>query len=101
MGTLSAIATGASNSLLERAADVVIKERGNLILVPREAPLSTIHLRHMLTLSELGVCVLPASPSFYSQPQSVDDLVDTVVQRILDQMNVDISLLKRWGTADG
>jgi len=101
MGTLSAIATGASNSLHERAADVVIKERGNLILVPREAPLSTIHLRHMLMLSELGVCMLPASPSFYSNPECIDDLVDTVVQRILDQMKVDISLVKRWGENDG
>lgn len=101
MGTLSAIATGSSNSLLERAADVVIKERGNLILVPREAPFSCIHLRHMLTLSEMGACILPASPSFYSQPDSVDALVDTVVQRVLDQMRVNISLIERWGQNGG
>ncbi|MCH8493304.1 MAG: UbiX family flavin prenyltransferase [Idiomarina sp.] len=96
-GTLSAIATGASDNLIERAADVVIKERGQLILVPREMPLSSIHLEHMLNLSRLGVTIMPAAPGFYHQPQSIADLVDFVVARILDHLGLDQQLMSRWG----
>lgn len=96
-GTLSAIATGASNNLIERAADVVLKERRKLILVPRETPYSKIHLQNMLTLTEMGAVVLPASPGFYQRPQQVSDLVDFIVARILDQLGVDQSLIPRWG----
>lgn len=96
-GTLSAIATGASNNLIERAADVTLKERRQLILVPRESPYSTIHLENMLTLSRMGAVILPASPGFYHQPQSIDDLVDFVVARILNQLGIEQDLLQRWG----
>ncbi|GGI99312.1 flavin prenyltransferase UbiX [Halopseudomonas pertucinogena] len=96
-GTLSAIATGASNNLIERAADVTLKERRKLILVPRESPYSTIHLENMLSLSRMGAVILPASPGFYHRPESVDDLVDFVVARILNQLGIEQDLLKRWG----
>ncbi|MDF2179166.1 UbiX family flavin prenyltransferase [Aliiglaciecola sp. CAU 1673] len=96
-GTLSAIAVGASDNLIERAADVVIKERGQLILVPREMPLSSIHLENMLKLSNLGVTIMPASPGFYHNPQSIQDLVDFVVARILDHLGLDQDLMARWG----
>ncbi len=96
-GTLSAVATGASNNLIERAADVALKERRKLILVPREAPYSEIHLQHMLSLTRMGAVVLPASPGFYHQPQSVNDLVDFIVARLLDQLGVEQHLVKRWG----
>lgn len=96
-GCLSAIALGASNNLLERAADVVIKEQGKLVLVVREMPLSAIHLEHMLNLARLGVCIMPASPGFYFKPQKVEDLVDFVVARILDHIQVPHQLSKRWG----
>ncbi|MEW6646427.1 MAG: flavin prenyltransferase UbiX [Pseudomonadota bacterium] len=96
-GTLSAIATGASNNLIERAADVMLKERRQLIIVPREMPLSAIHLEHMLTLARLGVTVMPAAPGFYHQPQTVSDLVDFVVARILDHLGLDQQLAPRWG----
>ena len=96
-GTLSAIATGASNNLIERAADVMIKERKPLIVVHREMPLSTIHLQHMLSLSQLGVVVMPASPGFYHRPESVADMVDFVVARVMDQLGVKNSLVARWG----
>lgn len=97
MSTLAAIATGASNSLIERAADVVLKERHPLLLVPREMPLSAIHLEHMLKLARLGVTILPAAPGFYHHPQQVGDLVDFVVARILDHLAVPHALQKRWG----
>jgi len=96
-GCLSAIAVGASDNLLERAADVVIKEQGKLVLVVREMPLSAIHLEHMLNLARLGVCIMPASPGFYFRPQSVEDLVDFTVARILDQVGVPHTLSQRWG----
>jgi 4-hydroxy-3-polyprenylbenzoate decarboxylase len=95
-GTLSAIATGASNNLIERAADVMLKERRQLIIVPREMPLSAIHLEHMLTLARLGVTMMPASPGFYHQPQQVSDLVDFVVARILDHLGLEQKLAPRW-----
>ncbi len=96
-GTLSAIATGASNNLIERAADVALKERRQLILVPREAPYSEIHLEHMLKLTRMGTVVIPASPGFYNRPATVEDMIDFVVARILNQLDIDQSLLPRWG----
>ncbi len=96
-GTLSAIATGASNNLIERAADVMIKERRRLVLVPREAPLSAIHLEHMLNLSRLGVTIMPAAPGFYHHPKSIGDLVDFMVARVLDHIGVEHRLVPRWG----
>ncbi|MBF0124798.1 MAG: UbiX family flavin prenyltransferase [Magnetococcales bacterium] len=97
MGTLAAIAHGLSNNLLERAADVIIKERRQLILVPRETPLSAIHLQNMLLLSRLGAIILPAAPGFYHRPEHLSQLVDFVVARILDQMGIDHQLLARYG----
>lgn len=96
MGTVSAIAHGSSRSLIERAADVVLKERRRLILVPRETPLSAIHLRNLLTVTEAGGVVIPAAPGFYHRPGSIADLVDFIVQRIVDQLGLDIELAPRW-----
>jgi flavin prenyltransferase len=96
MGTLSAIAVGASRSLIERAADVTLKERRKLVLVPRETPLSAIHLGNMLRLTRAGAVVMPAAPGFYHQPKQVSDLVDFVVARMLDQLGVEQKLVKRW-----
>src|SRR2546428_575675 len=96
MGTVAAIAHGTSRSLIERAADVILKERRTLILVPRETPLSLIHLRNLTLATEAGAVVLPAAPGFYQKPQQVRDLVDFVVQRVLDHLGLDINLVKRW-----
>ena len=97
MGTMSAIAVGASRSLVERAADVTLKERRRLVLVPRESPYSAIHLENMLTLTRAGAIILPASPGFYHRPRSIGDLVDFVVARVLDQLGVEQALVPRWG----
>lgn len=97
MGTLASIAHGLASNLIERAADVVMKERRTLILVPRETPFSTLHLENMLSLSRNGVVILPPSPGFYQQPRQIGDLVDFVVARILDQLRVPHTLLPRWG----
>lgn len=96
-GTLSAIACGASNNLIERAADVVLKERKKLILLVREMPLSEIHLENMLKLSRMGAVVMPAAPGFYHQPESIDDMVDFVVARVLDQLSIPQTMVPRWG----
>ncbi len=96
-GTLSALATGACNNLIERAADVALKERRQLILVPREAPYHEVHLANMLLLTRMGATIIPASPGFYNRPKTVNDLIDFVVARILDHLGVDQVLLPRWG----
>ncbi len=97
MGTLAAIAHGMSDNLIERAADVMIKEGRQLVLVPRETPFSAIHLENMQKLAQIGVTMLAANPGFYYKPESVDDLVDFVVARILDQLQVEHELMPRWG----
>ena len=97
MGTLAAIAQGLADNLIERAADVVLKEGRKLILVPRETPLSPIHLENRLRLARAGAVILPPSPGFYHHPQTVADVVDFVVARILDQLAVPHALLQRWG----
>jgi 4-hydroxy-3-polyprenylbenzoate decarboxylase len=97
MATVAAIAVGSSRSLVERAADVTLKERRRLIVVPRETPLSLIHLRNLTTLVEAGAVVLPAAPGFYHRPTRVGELLDFVVQRILDQLGVDVDIARRWG----
>lgn len=96
-GTLSALATGASNNLIERAGDVALKERRPLILVPREAPYSEVHLDNMLKLTRMGAVIMPASPGFYHRPASVDDLVDFIVARLLDHLGLPQTLVPRWG----
>ncbi|GHE93670.1 flavin prenyltransferase UbiX [Thalassotalea profundi] len=96
-GTLAAVSQGMSDNLIERAADVVIKERGQLIIVPRETPFSTIHLQNMLTLSQMGVTIMPAAPGFYHQPQTIDDLIDFMVGRMLDHLGIDQTIMPRWG----
>ncbi|WP_317848728.1 flavin prenyltransferase UbiX [Marinobacter sp. R17] len=96
-GTLSALATGASNNLIERAGDVALKERRSLILVPREAPYSEVHLDNMLRLTRMGAVIMPASPGFYHHPESVADMVDFIVARILDHLGLPQDLMPRWG----
>jgi 4-hydroxy-3-polyprenylbenzoate decarboxylase len=97
MKTLAAIANGFASNLIERAADVMIKEKRKLIIVPRETPLSAIHLRNMLTLAELGCHIIPAMPAFYHHPQKVSDMVDFIAGRVLDSMGVENELSPRWG----
>lgn len=101
MATLSSIAVGASRNLIERAADVMLKERRTLIIVPRETPFSAIHLRNMLTVAEAGGLVLPANPGFYHRPDHVGALVDYIVARILDQLGIDQQLMPPWGGGPG
>jgi 4-hydroxy-3-polyprenylbenzoate decarboxylase len=96
MGTVSAVAQGSSRSLIERAADVTLKERRKLIVVPRETPLSLIHLRNLVQLTEAGATVIPAAPGFYHRPTRVEELLDFIVQRVLDQLGLGISIGKRW-----
>jgi 4-hydroxy-3-polyprenylbenzoate decarboxylase len=97
MGTLSSIAVGSSHNLITRAADVVLKEHRKLILVPRETPFSLIHLRNMTTLAEMGAVILPANPGFYHRPRGVEQIVDFIVARVLDQLDVTHELAVRWG----
>ncbi|MFK8014952.1 MAG: flavin prenyltransferase UbiX [Gammaproteobacteria bacterium] len=97
MASVSAFAVGASRSLIERAADVVLKEKGQLVLVPRETPLSLVHLRNLTALAEAGATILPANPGFYNRPTTVEEIVDFIVARILEQLRVDQSLTPRWG----
>jgi flavin prenyltransferase len=96
MGTVAAIAMGTSRSLVERAADVTLKERRKLILVPRETPLSLVHLRNLVAVTEAGATVVPAAPGFYHRPTKVSELVDFMVQRVLDQLGIDIEISSRW-----
>lgn len=96
MGTMAAIAHGTSRSLIERAADVALKERRTLVLVPREAPLSLVHLRNLTLVAEAGAVVLPAAPGFYHKPKQVSELVDFVVQRVVDHLGFEIEFTKRW-----
>jgi len=96
-GTLASIASGLSQDLIDRAADVVIKEKRKLILVVRETPFSSLHLENMLKLSRAGVVIMPANPGFYENPQSVEEIVDFMVARILDHLDVSHSLISRWG----
>ena len=96
MGTLARISCGISGNLIERAADVVLKEKGRLILVPRETPFNQIHLENMLRLSKAGAHIIPAMPGFYHQPKKVEDLVNFVVGKVLDAMGVENKLYKRW-----
>jgi len=97
MKTLASIANGFASNLIERAADVMLKEKRKLILMPRETPLSAIHLRNMLTLAELGCHIIPAMPAFYHHPQRVSDMVDFIAGRVLDSMGVENNLAPRWG----
>ncbi len=99
IGTLAAVAAGMSDNLIERAADVMLKESRKLVLVPRETPFSTIHLEAMLKLAQAGAVILPANPGFYHRPRSVAEVVDFIVARVLDQLGVEHHLMQRWGEA--
>ena len=98
MGTLARIACGASDNLIERAADVILKERRQLILVPRETPLSSIHLENMLKLSQIGAHIIPAMPGFYHRPETLDDIINFLVDRILDHLDLSNPEAKKWGS---
>lgn len=99
MKTLACVATGVTQNLMHRAADVTIKEGRKLVLAPRETPLNSIHLQNMLTLSNLGVTIMPPTPAFYNRPESIADLVDHFVARVLDQFGIDSDITRRWRTA--
>jgi len=101
MGTLARIASGVSGNLIERAADCVLKERGRLVLVPRETPLHTIHLENMLRVARAGAIILPAMPGFYHKPGSIDELVGFVVGKVLDSLEIENDLYRRWGQEGG
>jgi 4-hydroxy-3-polyprenylbenzoate decarboxylase len=96
MATVAAVALGTSRSLIERAADVTLKERRKLVLVPRETPLSLVHLRNLVAVTEAGATVIPAAPGFYHRPTQVSELVDFIVQRVLDHLGLEIAIAKRW-----
>src|SRR6267154_1753450 len=96
MGTIGRVANGFSDSTVARAADVFLKERRKLIFVPRESPYNLIHLRNMATLTEAGAMIIPASPSFYTKPKTITELVDTIIARVLDQLGIEHQLVKRW-----
>ena len=96
MGTIGRIANGTSDSTVARAADVFLKERRKLILVPRETPYNLIHLRNMATLTEAGATIIPASPAFYNKPKTITELVDTIIARVLDHLGIEHELVKRW-----
>jgi 4-hydroxy-3-polyprenylbenzoate decarboxylase len=100
LGTVAAIAHGVGENLIHRAADVHLKERRKLVLVPRETPLGVIQLRNLLTVAEAGAVVLPAMPAFYTLPQSISDMVDFIIGRVCDQFGVEHTLLRRWGTGE-
>jgi 4-hydroxy-3-polyprenylbenzoate decarboxylase len=100
MGTIGRVANGVSDSTIARAADVFLKERRKLILVPREAPYNLIHLRNMTTLTEAGAMIIPASPSFYTKPKTITELVDTIIARVLDQLGIEHELVRRWQSAE-
>ena len=97
MGSLSSIAVGASANLMERAADVILKERKQMILVPRETPFSEIHLENMLKLARMGATILPANPGYYNRPEKVDDIIDFMVARVLDHLGIEQQLQPKWG----
>ena len=97
MGTLGAIAAGLANNLIHRAADVCLKEKRSLILLPRETPLNIIHIENMLTVASAGATIIPPCPSFYSYPQTIEAVIDTVVARVLDHLGINHDLVKRWG----
>jgi 4-hydroxy-3-polyprenylbenzoate decarboxylase len=96
MGSLARVASGISLNLIERAADCILKEGGKLVIVPRETPLSRIHLKNMLTLSEMGVSIVPAMPAFYQGPETIEDLINFVAGKVLDTLGVDNDLYRRW-----
>ena len=100
MGTIGRISSGISANLIERAADVVLKEKGTLVLLPRETPLNAIHLETMLKLSRLGVRIVPAMPGFYHKPQTMDDLINFVIGKLLDQVGIEHDLVKKWGNEE-